>query len=94
MAVSVNEICENTKLARDMALTGNYDTSGVYYQGVIQQIHRLLATIVDTTRKAKWQLVQQQIANEFEKVKSSAHTLQLFKVDVRSERMLGNILTK
>ncbi|KAF7997168.1 hypothetical protein HCN44_005445 [Aphidius gifuensis] len=90
MAVSVNEICENTKLARDMALTGNYDTSGVYYQGVIQQIHRLLATIVDTTRKAKWQLVQQQIANEFEKVKSSAHTLQLFKVDVRSERMLGS----
>lgn len=94
MAVSVNEICENTKLARDMALTGNYDTSGVYYQGVIQQIHRLLATIVDTTRKAKWQLVQQQIANEFEKVKATAHTLQLFKVDLRSERMLGKFYYK
>ncbi|XP_063974165.1 katanin p60 ATPase-containing subunit A-like 1 [Diachasmimorpha longicaudata] len=89
MAVSINEICENTKLARDLALTGNYDTSGVYYQGVVQQIHRLLATIVDTTRKSKWQLVQHQIVQEFEKVKSAIHMLQLFKVDVRTERMLG-----
>ncbi|XP_011312607.1 katanin p60 ATPase-containing subunit A-like 1 [Fopius arisanus] len=90
MAVSINEICENTKLARDLALTGNYDTSGVYYQGVVQQIHRLLATIVDSTRKSKWQLVQHQIVQEFEKVKASIHTLQLFKVDVRTERMLGS----
>ncbi|KAK0083598.1 hypothetical protein PV325_008535 [Microctonus aethiopoides] len=89
MAVSIQEICENTKLARDMALTGNYETSGVYYQGVVQQIHRLLATIVDTTRKAKWQLVQHQIVEEFDKVKAASHTLQLFKVDIRTERLLG-----
>ncbi|OAD58861.1 Katanin p60 ATPase-containing subunit A-like 1 [Eufriesea mexicana] len=89
MAVSINEICENTKLAREMALTGNYDTSGVYYQGVVQQIHRLLASIVDATRKAKWQLVQHQIVEEFEKVKATSNTLQLFKVDTHGERLLG-----
>lgn len=89
MAVSINEICENTKLAREMALIGNYDTSGVYYQGVVQQIHRLLATIVDATRKAKWQVVQHQIVEEFEKVKAMSNTLQLFKVDTHSERLLG-----
>lgn len=89
MAVSINEICENTKLAREMALMGNYDTSGVYYQGVVQQIHRLLATIADTTRKAKWQVVQHQIVEEFEKVKATSHTLQLFKVDTHGERLLG-----
>ncbi|KAL6443515.1 hypothetical protein ACFW04_001587 [Cataglyphis niger] len=88
MAVSINEICENTKLAREMALMGNYDTSGVYYQGVVQQIHRLLATIADATRKAKWQVVQHQIVEEFEKVKATSNTLQLFKVDTHGERLL------
>jgi katanin p60 ATPase-containing subunit A1 len=58
MAVSISEICENTKLAREMALTSNYETAGVYYQGVVQQIHRLLITITDTTRRAKWQQVR------------------------------------
>lgn len=57
MAVSINEICENTKLAREMALMGNYETSSVYYQGVIQNIHKLLISIADQTRKAKWQQV-------------------------------------
>lgn len=57
MAVSINEICENTKLAREMALMGNYETASVYYQGVIQQIHRLLITIADQSRKGKWQQV-------------------------------------
>lgn len=94
MAVSINEICENTKLAREMALTGNYDTSGVYYQGVVQQIHRLLASIADVTRKAKWQLVQHQIVQEFEKVKATSNTLQLFKVDTHGERLLGMIIYK
>ncbi|XP_076631258.1 katanin p60 isoform X1 [Colletes latitarsis] len=89
MAVSINEICENTKLAREMALTGNYDTSGVYYQSVVQQIHRLLASIADATRKAKWQLVQHQIVQEFEKVKATSNTLQLFKVEAHGERLLG-----
>ncbi|XP_011252367.1 katanin p60 ATPase-containing subunit A-like 1 isoform X2 [Camponotus floridanus] len=88
MAVSINEICENTKLAREMALMGNYDTSGVYYQGVVQQIHRLLATIADATRKAKWQVVQHQIVQEFEEVKATSNTLQLFKVDTHAERLL------
>ncbi|KAK2587513.1 hypothetical protein KPH14_003210 [Odynerus spinipes] len=88
MAVSISEICENTKLAREMALTGNYDTSGVYYQGVVQQIHRLLTSIADATRKAKWQLVQHQIVQEFEKVKATSNTLQLFKVDTHSERII------
>ena len=40
MAISVSDICENTKLAREMSLLGNYETATVYYQGVVQQIHR------------------------------------------------------
>uniref|UniRef100_A0A2H1W0N6 SFRICE_000757 n=1 Tax=Spodoptera frugiperda TaxID=7108 RepID=A0A2H1W0N6_SPOFR len=56
MAVSVGEICENTKLAREMALMGNYESALVYYEGTVQMIHRLLITIADPTRKSKWQL--------------------------------------
>lgn len=58
MSTSVAEICENTKLAREAALLGNYETAAVYYQGVVQQIHRLLPTINDPTHKARWQSVR------------------------------------
>ncbi|KAE8751088.1 hypothetical protein FOCC_FOCC002173 [Frankliniella occidentalis] len=92
MAVSINEICENTKLAREMALMGNYETSGVYYQGVVQQMHRLLQTIADPTRKGKWQLVQQQIAHEYEQVKTLTNTLQLFRSDSHTDRPLASVI--
>ncbi|XP_013147631.1 PREDICTED: katanin p60 ATPase-containing subunit A-like 1 [Papilio polytes] len=78
MAVSVGEICENTKLAREMALMGNYESALVYYEGTVQMIHRLLITIADTTRKSKWQLVQKQMAREYEQLKATVATLQMF----------------
>ena len=55
MSVNITEICENTKMGREYALLGNYDTSLIYYQGVLQQIHKLLATIKEPNRKQKWQ---------------------------------------
>ena len=88
MAVSINDICENTKLAREMALMGNYESSTVYYQGVIQQIHRLLMTIEDPTRKSKWQSVQSEIAAEYEQVKGIVNTLQQFKIDANVDRSI------
>ena len=48
------EIVENTKLAREYALLGNYETSLVYYQGVLQQVAKLLSTVRDPSRKAQW----------------------------------------
>lgn len=56
--MSYTDICEDTKRARENALFGNYDTSAVYYQGVLQQIQKLLIT-VDAQRKNKWQKVSQ-----------------------------------
>ena len=58
MSVSVAEICENTKMGREHALLGDYETSQVYYQGVLQQIQKLIITIKDPTRKEKWQQVR------------------------------------
>jgi katanin p60 ATPase-containing subunit A1 len=65
MSVQINEIYENAKLAREQALVGNYEMSTVYYQGVVQQIHRLLATIGDPIRKQRWQVVIFNNCNNF-----------------------------
>ncbi|KAK2179300.1 hypothetical protein NP493_497g02009 [Ridgeia piscesae] len=81
MSVNITEICENTKMGREYALLGNYDTSLIYYQGVLQQIHKLLATIKEPNRKQKWQQVRQELAEEYEHVKDINNTLASFKTD-------------
>jgi katanin p60 ATPase-containing subunit A1 len=53
MTMSVFEIYENAKLAREMAVMGNYESSSVYYEGTIQQINRLVMTS-DHANKQKW----------------------------------------
>ena len=72
-----------------MALIGNYETATVYYQGVIQQIHRLLATIEDPGRKYKWQQIQGEIAQEYDVVKNIVQTLALFKGESHDARQVG-----
>ncbi|UYV81424.1 KATNA1 [Cordylochernes scorpioides] len=84
---TVSDICENTKMGREYALLGNYETALVYYQGVVQQIHRLLQTIADPLRKERWQQIQQQIAQEYEYVKDIQNVVNGFKGD--HERPLG-----
>lgn len=79
--MSIQEICENTKMGREMALLGNYETAQVYYQGVLQQIQKMLLTIKDDARKQKWQQMRQDIAQEFENVKDINSTLSSFKSD-------------
>lgn len=55
--VSTSEICENAKLAREMALMGNYDTAGIYYESVLQMLQKLLTGITEPMRKGRWTLV-------------------------------------
>lgn len=93
MAVSISDICENTKMAREFALLSNYETASVYYQGVVQQIHKLLQTIKDPTRKQRWQQVQQQIAVEYEHLKEMITTLQMFKGENQLERPISTRLS-
>lgn len=92
MAVSISEVCENTKLAREMALMGNYESSAVYYQGVLQQINKLLISVAERNRKEKWQAIQQQLAQEYEQLKSIMNILQLFRVDTHIDRAIGSVL--
>lgn len=55
----MDEIVENVKMAREYALLGNYDTSLVYFQGVLQQIQKYVVGIVDPVRKQKWHQVEE-----------------------------------
>ncbi|XP_054164016.1 katanin p60 ATPase-containing subunit A-like 1 [Oppia nitens] len=89
MAISITDICENTKMGREFALLGNYETALVYYQGVVQQIHRLLQTISDANRKERWQEIQQQIAQEYEAVKDLQTVLLGFKGDRHNTRPIN-----
>ena len=65
---TVAEICENTKMGREYALLGNYDTALVYYQGVIQQIQKMMVQMKDPARRQKWQQV----------IKSNMFTVQCY----------------
>lgn len=56
--VSASEICDNAKMARDMALTGNYDAAGIYYEGVLQSLQKHIVSITDHIRKQKWIMVR------------------------------------
>lgn len=58
MTDTLTEINENTKMARETALFGQYDTSLVYYQGVIQQIQKYMSAVnKDPDRRRKWMQV-------------------------------------
>ena len=47
MNISITDICENTKMGREFALLGNYETSLVYYQGVVQQVSGCLPYLIN-----------------------------------------------
>uniref|UniRef100_A0A672ME32 Katanin p60 ATPase-containing subunit A1 n=1 Tax=Sinocyclocheilus grahami TaxID=75366 RepID=A0A672ME32_SINGR len=55
--MNLTEICNNAKKGREYALLGNYDSSMVYYQGVMQQIHKHCQSLRDPALKVKWQQV-------------------------------------
>ncbi len=58
LIMNLTEICDNAKKGREYALLGNYDSSMVYYQGVIQQIHKHCQSLRDPALKVKWQQVR------------------------------------
>lgn len=55
--MNLAEICDYAKKAREYALLGIYDSSIVYYEGVLQQIHKHCQTLRDPAVKVKWQQV-------------------------------------
>ncbi|KAL3969731.1 titin [Sarotherodon galilaeus] len=77
--MNLADICDNAKKGREYALLGNYDSSIVYYQGVIQQIHKHCQSLRDPALTVRWQQLSKELTEEYEQVKSIMATLESFK---------------
>lgn len=55
--MSLREISENVKLAREYALLGNYNSASVLYHGLLEQIKMHMYTVRDSSFQQRWQQV-------------------------------------
>lgn len=55
--MSLREISENVKLAREYALLGNYSSASVLYHGLLEQIKKYSYTVRDSSFQQRWQQV-------------------------------------
>ncbi|XP_052441519.1 katanin p60 ATPase-containing subunit A1 isoform X2 [Carassius gibelio] len=76
--MSLAEINENVKLAREYALLGNYSSAVVCYQGVLEQIGKYLYSLREPSLQQKWQQVWQEINEETKQVREIMTTLESF----------------
>lgn len=56
-SMSLQEISENVKLAREYALLGNYSSASVLYHGLLDQIKNYTYTVRDGGVHQRWQQV-------------------------------------
>jgi katanin p60 ATPase-containing subunit A1 len=82
--MSLAELSNNVKLAREMAVSGNYDSSGIYYETVLEMIQKLILGTMDTTKRGKYTLIQQQLIKEYTKLKELQKTLTGITMDIQS----------
>ncbi|KAK1805539.1 hypothetical protein P4O66_019843 [Electrophorus voltai] len=79
--MSLLEISENVRLAREYALLGNYSSAVVCYQGVLEQIQKYMFSVRDSAVKQKWQQVWQEINEENKHVRDIMTTLESFQLE-------------
>lgn len=82
--MTLNELSNNAKLAREMAMMGNYDSSGIYYETVLEMIQKMILSSSDATRRGKYALIQQQLVKEYTKLKELQKTLSGITMDLQS----------
>ncbi|KAM9343374.1 katanin p60 ATPase-containing subunit A-like 1 [Pholidichthys leucotaenia] len=77
--MNLAEICDNAKKGREFVLLGNYDSSNLFYEGVIEQIQKHCQTLKGPALKVRWQQVRQELMEEYEQEKAIMATLEHFK---------------
>uniref|UniRef100_A0A1A8PQM4 Katanin p60 ATPase-containing subunit A1 n=2 Tax=Nothobranchius TaxID=28779 RepID=A0A1A8PQM4_9TELE len=80
--MSLREITENMKLAREYALLGNYSSADVLYHGLLEQIRRHMYAVRDGAVQQRWQQLWQEINEETRQVQDIMSTLEKFQQDV------------
>ncbi|XP_037304500.1 katanin p60 ATPase-containing subunit A1 isoform X1 [Pungitius pungitius] len=79
--MSLQQINENVKLAREYALLGNYTSASVLYHGLLDQIKKYVHTVRDSSFQQRWQQLWQEISEENRQVKEIMLTLENFQLD-------------
>ncbi|XP_061560487.1 katanin p60 ATPase-containing subunit A1 isoform X2 [Phycodurus eques] len=74
--MSLQEIFENMKLAREYALLGNYNSASVLYQGLLEQIKKHVYTTRDPSLQQRWQSLWQEVSEESSQVQDLLSTLE------------------
>uniref|UniRef100_A0A1A9WFU3 Katanin p60 ATPase-containing subunit A1 n=1 Tax=Glossina brevipalpis TaxID=37001 RepID=A0A1A9WFU3_9MUSC len=83
---STAQICESAKLARDMALTGDYDRATIYYEGLQDILARMINSTADPLRKDRWTVIKQQITKEYSQMKDIQRTLSEIALDLHTSQ--------
>ncbi|KAM6906288.1 katanin p60 ATPase-containing subunit A1 isoform 2-T2 [Lycodopsis pacificus] len=78
--MSLREINENVKLAREYALLGNYSSASVLYHGLLEQIKKYVYTVRDSSFQQRWQQLWQEISEENRQVQDIMSTLENFQL--------------
>ncbi|XP_028295837.1 katanin p60 ATPase-containing subunit A1 [Gouania willdenowi] len=74
--MSVRDISENMKLAREYALLGNYSSASVLYHGLLEQIKKYVYDVGDGNFQQRWQQLWQEISEENRQVLDLMSTLE------------------
>lgn len=72
---SVKEFCENTKVARELAVVGQYENASVYFEGAISFMQPYINLCADQSKKQKYQQVLQRVKIEYEILKEARDML-------------------
>uniref|UniRef100_A0A8C6S5R8 Katanin p60 ATPase-containing subunit A1 n=1 Tax=Neogobius melanostomus TaxID=47308 RepID=A0A8C6S5R8_9GOBI len=84
--MSVREIVENVKLAREYALLGNYSSASVLYHGLLEQIKKHTYTVCEGSYQQRWQQLLQEISEESRQVQDIMSTLENFQYDAAAAK--------
>ncbi|XP_038134025.1 katanin p60 ATPase-containing subunit A1 [Cyprinodon tularosa] len=79
--MSLRDISENMKLAREYALLGNYSSASVLYNGLLEQIRKHMYGVQDGGVQQRWQQLWQEVSEENRQVQDIMSTLRSFQLD-------------
>jgi len=77
--IDFSSISRDLQISRECALLGNYDTSLVYFDGVLQKIQIYIKSIHDPYSKERWIDLKNNLLSEFQIIKDISMELGSFK---------------
>uniref|UniRef100_A0A672FBE0 Katanin p60 ATPase-containing subunit A1 n=1 Tax=Salarias fasciatus TaxID=181472 RepID=A0A672FBE0_SALFA len=76
--MSLRDISEDLRLAREYALLGNYASASVLYRGLLEQIKKYAYTVRDTSFHQRWQQWWQEVSEENRQLQEIMSVLETF----------------